>query len=168
MLETVFLGVLIIALALGNAFLSLAPKKKAANGFGVQGQDINNGLLPSNETAFPGQSSGAKLPAPSQRATAFEKELEREKIAFLGKRMARLEQLLLKMNSNGFLAQKLDNSNLGQRLKSLEEFKEKTRLEVAALKQRLDNSVPAEKRQVEAIPAVSNEKLHSLVFRSGR
>lgn len=165
MLTTVFLGVLIIALALGNAFLSLAPKRKAGNALIPREGAQSSEYFPSN-AAF--QFQGTKLPKASGRVAAFEKELEREKIAYLNKRMARLEQLLLKMNSSGFIAQKLGDSDLGQRLKTLEDFRERSRLEIAALKQRLDGNVPLEKKQLEEIPEISDEKLHSLVFRSGR
>jgi len=105
------------------------------------------------------------VPGPSLEDSSFEDQAERERVSCLGKRIERLERLLLKINNSAFIAQKLDGTNLAQRLKDLDLFKQNTRLEIAALRQRLDEIQPPKPREKQNIPDISDEKLHDLVFR---
>lgn len=180
MFETVFLSVLVVALALGNVFLSLlGPKRlrvlagkkgeqEAEQGFGqssVQDSFSEAAYLngPSEVKAFAvrGQvSNGLKC------KNSFDSEADKERIRHLGRRIDRLEQLLLKINSGDFLAQKVNATNFGQKLSDLEEFKQKTRLEIASLKQRLDDVKPVSEKKRQELPKLSDQRLHELVFRT--
>ena len=206
MLVTVFLSVLILALAMGNIFLSLTGTKRLEkvgqegngqlvfdNGF-VQSdvQDSFSEALPDadngnsisfdkaenggagNSLSF-GQAKG-KSSAPSfqqadsgaGKGPSFEQAAAGEKMAYLNKRLERLEQLLLKIDNSKFLAQKLNSTSLSKKLSGLDEFKQNTRLEIAALKQRLDKVQPVKKAKKPKVQDISDKKLRELVFRSSR
>ena len=178
MLETVFLGVLVLALLLGNAFLSITSPKRARR--------MPEGEMPELDAlagrAFPQQAvSGqsafeshalAQPPVLEQSFPAFEtkssfeEDVESERIDYLNRRMARLEQLLLKINGSKPLAEKINGSTLSQKLGDLDEFRQNTRLEIAALKQRLDKVQPVERKAKGNVPEISDEKLRDLVFRA--
>ena len=179
MSTTVFLSVLILALAFGNAFLSLVDPKRlrllSAKGMGSgamqAGPEIGLGLengpgLKRNLGIENGAVQG-KLPVSfgSGNALSFEERANRERMMYLNKRIERLEQLLLKINDSKFVAQKINGSNLFKKLKELEGFKQDTKLEIAALKQRLDKVQPRKKLKKPG-PEISDEKLRDLVFRA--
>jgi hypothetical protein len=150
MIETLFLVVLIVALAMGNAFLSLtSPKRLAKMSNGTNQRTQNQPLLPADESGL-----------------SFEERAERERVNYLSRRIERLEQLLLKLNKSDFLAQKINSTNLSQKLEELEEFKQNTRLEIAALKQRLDKISPEPEKKQNNVPEISDEKLREIVFRA--
>lgn len=161
MLVTVFLSVMIVALALGNAFLSLAgPKRLFLAKSGLREEELPEG----SERVFSGEALKPALAGPVQVPARGSSDSER--IAFLGKRIERLEQLLLKIDNSKFVAQKINATNLFQKLKELEQFKQDTRLEIAALKQRLDRVQPVKAKQKKNFPEISDEKLRRIVFRS--
>ena len=159
MLETVFLGVLVLALLLGNAFLSITSPKRARR--------MPEGEMPELDAlagrAFPQQAvSGqsafeshalAQPPVLEQSFPAFEtkssfeEDVESERIDYLNRRMARLEQLLLKINGSKPIAEKINGSTLSQ-------------------KQRLDKVHPVERKAKGNVPEISDEKLRDLVFRA--
>lgn len=174
MIETIFLIVLIFALVLGNIFLSLTSPKRLEK----MAQKANEkNLARSQENSSIGQSTLGNWQESQSRLTAehsqtfqakesdFAEDLEKEKANYLTKRIERLEQLLLKINNSKFIAQKLDATNLAQKLKDFDEFKQNTRLEIAALRQRLDKSHPQKEEVKQPIPDISDDKLHDLVFR---
>ncbi len=148
MLETLFLAVLIIALAMGNAFLSLTSPKRLAKM--AQGKN----------------QASQEMVCPSEPELSFEDRAEKERIEYLGRRIERLEQLLLKLDKSDFVAQKINTTNFSQKLEELEEFKQNTRLEIAALKQRLDKIQPESKKRPKPAPNLSDEKLREIVFRA--
>jgi uncharacterized small protein (DUF1192 family) len=154
-LVTVFLVVLVTALVLGNVFLTLLKP--------VQAQ------CPS--------SAAVRLEKPRPgvfRANgAFEEAVEKERIQLLGKRIDRLEGLLLRINGSHFLGKKLNGTVLGQKLNDFTQFKDNTKLEIAALKQevaRLKGALGMHKEPKQDDYQISDEKLHELVFqhRSGK
>ena len=185
MTTTVFLSVLILALALGNGFLSLVDPKRLRllsakgrilgempaipeNGFGLQnGFGSPNGLGPQKSLGIENGAVQGKLPVSfgSSRGLSFEERANRERMLYLNKRIERLEQLLLKINDSKFVAQKINGSNLFKKLKELEGFKQDTKLEIAALNQRLDKVQPRKKLKKPG-PGISDEKLRDLVFRA--
>ncbi len=204
MVVTIFLSVLILALFLGNAFLSLTDPKRlkaAAKHRKINRIDTRNstetingieaGLeskqyvqeedqetvqqkydfqetdeIQDNErrtlvakSKYDGNASLAK-PIPLEESSQI------ERVDYLNRRIARLEQLLLKLNGNGSIAQKINTTELTQKLDSFGEFKQNTKLEIAALKQRLDKIQPVEKKKTQNIPEISDKKLRDLVFRA--
>lgn len=180
MFETIFLTVLVIALALGNVFLSLLnPKRLERLSKAGEMQDGDSGLGQasvqdsfsesriSNEFPIGSQSTDrSKMLDDSTEKQDFDSNANRERIRYLGKRIDRLEQLLLKLNKSDFVAKKINSTNLGHKLSDIDKFKQKTRLEIAALKQRLDKVQPAARRSKELIPDISDKRLHELVFRT--
>ena len=184
MLETVFLSVLIVALALGNVFLSLTdPKRLLAartrqnpgNGPGFEnGPGLENGLAQSNildEFREAGESSQAAESRGSfgqvgEGRDSFEQAADRERVRHLNKRIERLEQLLLKINNSKFVAQKINGTNLYSKLRDLNQFKQDTGLEIAAMRQRLDKIQPLEKASKPKLSEISDKKLRDLVFRA--
>ncbi len=154
MLITVFLSVLVLALALGNLFLSITEPK------GLQSrakQENNSSLQIQQETALPATGDD------------FQRMADRERVRMLNKRIDRLENLLLRINNARFVAKKLNGTNLIQKLNGFEEFKQNTRLEIAALKQQLasmQKNKPKATRK--AVPETDDEKLHKLVYHSAR
>ncbi len=177
MLVTTFLAVLILALAIGNAFLSLTdPKRlqqkmlKESNSFpqgseGLDAQDSFNGEIPEMQGSQSFQKPAKKR---QSQDISFELAAERERIAHLNKRISRLEQLLLKINNPKFVAQKINGTNLGQKLSDLEQFKQNTKLEIAALRQRLDKIQPVKNKRKPRIPNIGDRKLREIVFRASR
>ena len=204
MIATIFLSVLILALFLGNAFLSLtdpkrlrvAAKKREINGIAKTNcTEAING----SETILENQQYAKEevqetvqqkynfqktdeikddkirtLVAKSKyernntlaKSIPLEESSQIERVDYLNRRIARLEQLLLKINGNGSITQKISTTELTQKLNSLGEFKQNTKLEIAALKQRLDKIQPVEKKKTENIPELRDEKLRDLVFRA--
>lgn len=175
MSTTVFLSVLILALAFGNAFLSLVNPKRLSL---LAAKDMNsgameaspeNGLGPEKSLSIENGAVQGNLPLSfsksSGRGLSFEERANRERMLYLNKRIERLEQLLLKINDSKFVAQKINGSSLFKKLKELEAFKQDTKLEISALKQRLDKIQP-QKNIKKPGPKISDEKLRELVFRA--
>jgi hypothetical protein len=161
MVVTTFLSVLILALFLGNVFLSLASPKRLRKQF----QAGLEGLPPEQLEARLVQEPSRAVVAAGPKQVSFEQRLGLEKFAHLNKRMDRLEQILLKLGSSKVLAKKLDATTLSRKMDDYGKFKETTRLEIAALKQRLDKVQPAPKKSKKNI-GISDEKLRDLVFRA--
>ncbi len=189
MIATIFLSVLILALFLGNAFLSLTDPKRLKvaakqqennipqNDFDLESQQVHETVqqkydfqeaeeIQGNESRtlvakskYEGNEFNAK-PIPLEESSQI------ERVDYLNRRIARLEQLLLKLNGNGVIAQKINTTELNQKLENLGEFKQNTKLEIAALKQRLDKIQPLEKKKKQNIPEISDKKLRDLVFRA--
>ncbi len=204
MVVTIFLSVLILALFLGNAFLSLTDPKRlkaAAKQREINGTDTTNSIetINGSETVLESQQYAQEevretvqqkynfqeteeiqnneskiLVAKSKydgntsltKSIPLEESSQVERVDYLNRRIARLEQLLLKLNGNGSIAQKINTTELTQKLDSLGEFKQNTTLEIAALKQRLDKIQPVEKKKKQNIPKISDKKLRDLVFRA--
>ena len=180
MFETVFLSVLVVALALGNVFLSLLDPRRlrvlsAKNRVQKPGQSLGQSSVQDSfsEATYLNSPSGGtgfavrgEVSNGSKGKSSFDSEADKERIRYLGRRIDRLEQLLLKINSNDFLAQKVNATNFGQKLSDLEEFKQKTRLEIASLKQRLDDVKPVSEKKMQETPKLSDQRLHELVFRT--
>ncbi len=202
MIATIFLSVLILALFMGNAFLSLTdPKRLKAMAKQQEINGVETGLesrqyvqeeLPIvQETMRPVQeavqqkydfSETGEITGTGQRALVvrskyagslpvvkpmpLEEATQIERVEYLNKRITRLEQLLLKLNENGSISQKINTADFNQKLNSLSEFKQNTRLEMAALKQRLDKIKPVEKKSKPNISEISDKKLRDLVFRA--
>jgi len=155
MLVTVFLVVLIIALAFGNILLSLLKP-------------------PMPEQPHPSTVENSTLENPRQGVfkanPAFELAADKERIQMLNKRIDRLESMLLKINGAKFLGKKLNGTVLGQRLNEFSEFKGNTKLEIAALKQELaalKSKLGVQGKKSKTDYAISNKKLHNLVFQGG-
>ncbi len=123
MLVTVFLSVMVLALVLGNVFLSVTKPGNAAAHL-----QATNPLENELQQTFQNSASSKQ---------AFEQAADRERTRMLNKRIDRLESLLLRINNAKFVARKLNGTNLVQRLNGFEQFKQDTRLEIAALKQQL-------------------------------
>lgn len=189
MITTVFLSVLILALALGNIFLSLTSPKRLqreesqADEGEFETASVQDSFIDTSQKVDDVESQevddgesqeveGVKEAEPGEigksRKASFEENAGMEKMDYLNKRVERLEQLLLKINNSKFVAQKINGTNLGQKLADLNEFKQNTRLEIAALKQRLDKVAPQEKKPKEKIPDISDEKLREIIFRANR
>lgn len=153
MLVTIFLVVLIIALVLGNILLGLLKPSKQLQ-----------------QQGYPAQSAQSQKKTSSvfKSSAVFEEAAEKERIGLLNKRIDRLESLLLKINGTKFLGKKLNGTVLGQKLVDFNEFKDNTKLEIAALKQELARvknqlGIKERKNPGEDYP-ISDEKLHELVF----
>lgn len=177
MLVTTFLAVLILALAIGNAFLSLTDPKRLqqkmlgeSNSFssGSESLDAQNSLNRTIQEIQGHQSFQKPAKKGQSQGISFELAAERERITYLNKRISRLEQLLLTINNSKFVAQKINGTNLGQKLSDLEQFKQNTKLEIAALRQRLDKIQPAKRERKPRIPNISDKKLREIVFRASR
>ena len=176
--ETLFLTVLVIALGLGNVFLSLTDPKRIKKLININKED-QSPVSELGQTTVQDSFSEAdtnlekggfvvrgKVLNRSLEHNSLDSEADRERIIYLGKRIDRLEQLLLKLNKSDFVAQKINSTNFGQKLSELDTFKQKTKLEIAALKQRLDEVKPVVKKQTKNISNISDKRLHELVFRT--
>jgi len=161
MVATTFLTVLILALALGNVFLSVASPQRLQK-LAKESPKRQKQGLDSSQTSLQNSLSQES----ESQAMSFEEQAEKEKIGYLYKRIDRLEQLLLKLDSSKFVAQKINGTNLGQRLQEFDEFKQNTKLEIAALKQRFDKMQPVKKSNEKKASEISDEKLRDLVFRA--
>jgi len=204
MIATIFLSVLILALFLGNAFLSLTDPKRlkiATKQREINGTDTTNNTetINGSETVLEsGQYAQEEVQETVQQKYDFqemgkikdtgsrtlvakskydgnntlvksiplEESSQVERVDYLNRRIVRLEQLSLKLNGNGSIAQKINTTEFTQKLNSLGEFKQNTKLEIAALKQRLDKIQPVEKKKTQNIPEISDKKLRDLVFRA--
>jgi hypothetical protein len=191
MLETVFLSVLVIALLLGNSFLSLTDPKRlllkrarksdglrqnAGEKQAIQLQRPAMEPLSMQQRPFQGlpeaQAPFSLTPVFGQDASpmakpmpSFEGTAERARIDYLNRRIARLEQLLLKISGSKPIAEKIKVPELSKKLGDLDEFRQNTGLEIAALKQRLDRIQPVETRPKASVPEISDERLRDIVFR---
>ncbi|MBN2067909.1 MAG: hypothetical protein JW744_05565 [Candidatus Diapherotrites archaeon] len=153
MLVTVFLGVMVLALFLGNVFLSItSPKRQQPL------QDVRFSQEP-----MPKEANGFKNPDKGLQEIA-----ERERLRMLNKRIDRLESLLLKIGSASPVAGSLESAGLPKKLKSLEEFQQNTKLEIAALKQQLREIIPEKPKQANFEPSVDDERVHNLVYHAGK
>jgi len=170
MVVTTFLGVLILALFLGNVFLSVASPKRLQKQFrgeldGVAQDELEAGFLQGQSQAVGAAALTVASAGTVANQASFEQRLGSEKMALLNKRLDRLEQILLKLSSSEVLAQKLDATTLSKKMDDYSKFKETTRLEIAALKQRLDKVQPVPKKDKKAVE-ISDKKLRDLVFRA--
>lgn len=156
MIATVFLAVLVLGLALGNVFLALTSPERAARQLSKE-----NGKL-----GLAVQESDAESNEMQESQLSFEQAADKERIRMLNKRIERLEQLLLKINNSKFIARKLNGTGLYQKLSNFDQFKQDTKLEIAALRQRLDRIQPQKKKPKPDLPKISDEKLRDLVFRA--
>lgn len=181
MLETVFLAVLVLALLLGNAFLSIISPKRAVPVARLvpEGSNPGQGALAGQTVLRPvfsgqGASEQAVEQSPVSRQNlplagqepSFEDSVKNERIEYLGRRIARLEQLLLKLNGSKPIAAKIKVSRLSQKLDDLDDFRQNTKLEIEALKQRLDSLQPVQSKAKDSFPEISDEKLREIVFRA--
>ncbi len=167
MVVTTFLGVLILAFFLGNVFLSITSPKRLQKQFQGELDEVTQEEMEAGFVQASSQPVGAAVASagtvPNQ--ASFEQRLGFEKRALLNKRVDRLEQILLKLSSSNVLAQKLDATTFSKKMDGYSKFKETTRLEIAALKQRLDKVQPVSKKAKKNIE-ISDKKLRDLVFRA--
>ena len=139
MFETLFLTVLVIALGLGNVFLSLTDPKRIEKLITANKED-QNPVSELGQTTVQDSFSEAdnnlenggfavrgKVLNGSHKYNSLDSEADKERIIYLGKRIDRLEQLLLKLNKSDFVAQKINSTNFGQKLSDLDAFKQKTK-----------------------------------------
>jgi len=164
---TLFLVVLIVGLVLGNVFLSLTSPRRIQRALmaenGLQELSSESDFVPYNAPS----STSAEFDQPPMIAPpSLEQQVVKDRFVHLNKRMDRMEQLLLKINESKFLAQKLNGTNLVQKLNKVDKFQQTTKLEIAALNQRLDKILPEKKRVKKPGPGISDEKLREIVFRS--
>ena len=181
MLVTIFLGILIVALVLGNIFLSIAKPKKIEeallreiggkeNSMALLQQMQNNkNIAASNQLLQQGKIRPAFV---SAEQPDFQQMAEMERTRMLNKRVDRLESLLLKMNGAKFVSYKLNGTNLAQKLSGLEEFKQNTSLEIAALKQQLaalkGNELSEENEEETELSQADSERAHAIVYRGSK
>ncbi len=148
MVLTVFLVILVLALIFGNIFLSIIAPRRMERILGGQ------------------NAPPAKNPVQGARAASDEEPFD-DRVKMLNTRIERLENILLRLNKTQFVAQKLNGTSLYQKITDLEEFKQNTKLEIAALRQQLGTvSQQPVVRSVAGAPPVDDERLHKLVFRS--
>ena len=153
MLITVFLVVLIVSLLLGNLLLSLLKPKPAQAGYPA-------------DSAKPKPSSGLFKPN-SNLSSPHNKQ----NISSITNRIDRVEKLLLRANAPKFIGKNLDSTVLGKKMNDFTQFKTNTKVEIEALKEEVaklktELGVKEKKRPGEDFE-ISDDKLHSLVFRSG-
>lgn len=145
MILTVFLAILVLALVLGNAFLTIASPSRLAGTANLR-------------------------PSPAERKEAPDGEgSDSDRIKVLHKRIERLEGLLLRLNNKEFVAKKFNGTNICQKINDLEEFRQNARLEIAALKQQVasnGNGHFARERGKKEIARIEPERLHKIVYRS--
>ncbi len=177
MLVTIFLGILIVALILGNIFLSIAKPKKIEEALLreigrkensralLQQMQNNKNIAASNQLLQQGKIRPAFV---SAEQPDFQQMAEMERTRMLNKRVDRLESLLLKINGAKFVSYKLNRTNLAQKLSGLEEFKQNTELQIAALKQQLaalkGNHLPEENEEETELSQADSERAHAIVY----
>ena len=181
MLVTIFLGILIAALILGNIFLSIAKPKKIEEALLreigskensralLQQMQNNKNIAASNHLLQQGKIRPAFV---SAEQPDFRQMAEMERARMLNKRVDRLENLLLKMNGAKFVSYKLNGANLEQKLSGLEEFRQNTSLEIAALKQQLaalkGNELPEENEEEIELSAADEKRAHAIVYHGNK
>ncbi len=136
MVITVFLAVLVLALLIGNILLSATIPGKKHESLEELAKRISRQAKPND------LGGDAKQ---------------------LKERIGRLENLLLRVNNAEFLGKKLDGTKLAQKLKELSEFKQNAKIEIAALKERLDEIYPVKPKN-QGVPDISDEKLHEIIY----
>ena len=145
MILTVFLAILVLALILGNAFLTIASPSRLAR-------------------------TAKRQPSLAECKAASDGEgSDSDRIKALHKRIERLEGLLLRLNNKEFVAKKFNGTNLCQKINDLEEFRQNARLEIAALKQQVasnGNGHFSGERGKKEIAQIEPERLHKIVYRS--
>ncbi len=156
MIIAVFLGVLVLALLIGNALLFFIPKKNSQKiSLNTQGSAVAY-AIPETQ----GLSSGTINPAVKTLVTE-------ERISLLNKRIARLEEIV-SMQGKGIGTDA--EMEFAQKIIDLQESRRQAHLEIEALKQRLAGlrkelslePDDTKKRTGEDIP---KEQLHALAFR---
>ncbi|HLD59158.1 MAG TPA: hypothetical protein VI977_06030 [archaeon] len=155
MIETVFLGVLILALVIGNLLLFIVPKKQLPQR-AQQASTANNSMQPAESTGFE--------VSPAVKALVLE-----ERLGILNKRLERLEGIISHEGGN---VQEKSSIVIAKRLVELEEAKRRMHIEIEALKQRLSRvreelRLPDDaKKKIEL--GISEEKLHELAFNTAK
>lgn len=142
MIVTAFLAVLTLALLIGNAFLFFIPKKPKNHAPGTA-RTYQPQIIPAQETRDTGTTSQAV------KTLVFE-----ERINLLNKRIARLEETSLQQKNPS----------------DFREFKNNTRIEIEALKQRLSSlrkelNLEPDDLKKKPYEEISNEKIQALVYR---
>lgn len=159
MIVTVFLGVLVLAMVLGNALLFFVPKKPSS------------GPLASSPAESPETTTMLVSAQPSEFAgnnAKVESLVVDERIGLLNKRVSYLEGEILKLKNNGAVN---NDSVVARKLFALEEFKRNAHIEVEALKERLsalrkELNLPEKEKKNNF--EISDKKLHSLAFNQGK
>jgi hypothetical protein len=155
MIITVFLGIFVLALLIGNGLLFFIPKKTSEKT--VPSAQYCKNISPTQETQGPGGTNSAV------KALVVE-----ERINLLNKRLARLEEIGSMPSRN---ITTITENEFAQKILDLQEFKHNSRIEIEALKQRLaelrkELNLEPDNAKKRAETSISREKLHALAFRS--
>jgi predicted nuclease with TOPRIM domain len=180
MLETLFLGVLIIALIIGNLLLFFTNPKNSSNFMPKNSTSLQEELK--QQVLFSSKNNEIQQSIPStviEEAYLNQSKIRalEEKIRLAHYRLNDLEKTI--KNNNNFLIQKLDFSRFEKKLKQFEEFKSNTVIELAALKQIINelkaNSKNSNKQELKKEFEKANkkiddleERIKSIVFRAGK
>ena len=156
MIETVFLGVLILALVIGNLLLFIVPKKQLQQK--THQERVNAQVQPAESTGFEVNSA--------VKALVLE-----ERLGILNRRLERLEGFI--SNSGSASVSEKSGIVIAKRLVELEESKRRMHIEIEALKQRLSKvreelRLPADDSKKKIGLGISEEKLHELAFNTAK
>ncbi|MDP6670227.1 MAG: hypothetical protein QGI60_00230 [archaeon] len=153
MIITVFLVVLVVSLILGNLLLSLLKPKPVASA------EHSMPRASSKHSSDSFKPNSVSSPQPNKQS-----------IFSISNRIDRVEKLLLRANAPKFIGKKLDSTVLGRKMSDFTEFKTNTKVELEALKEdvaKLKSELGVkEKKRPGGDFEISDDKLHSLVFRS--
>lgn len=117
----IFLVVLIIALAIGNALLSISnPESESKNP--SQPSGISNSSLKSGNY-------GNAMPS----------NFNSNQLNGLNRRVDRVENLLLKLGNSDEVAKKVAELKLSQKVNELSEFRQSAKIELEALNEKIDS-----------------------------
>ncbi|MBN1940813.1 MAG: hypothetical protein JW772_01380 [Candidatus Diapherotrites archaeon] len=153
MIVTVFLGVLILALVLGNGLLFFIPKHRGFSGqIPLQGSGI------SEETAFI-----------DNRNPEISKLVMDERISLLNRRLERIEQILLRLNGKEYSGKV--SPAVARKIVALEDYKRNSHIEIQALKERMDSfdrhlNISSKRSSGKEVD-ISDERLRDMVFNKG-
>ncbi len=148
---TVFLLILITALLLGNALLSMLKPRAEPD----KRQSVKSEMR-------------ARIAASASKHFPAQGRAKQENVDELNKRIERVENLLLKVNGSQFLGKKLNGTVLGRKLNDFVQFKNNTKIEIEALKEDLANTkkdLGVKEKEPKENYKISDEALHNLVFR---
>ena len=171
MIVTIFLIVMIVALFLGNAFLALTkPEPKERNGFSMVKDEYFDD--DDDEEALITSPPGRNYTPPAVNFADSSLKALNQKVVMAHMRLDKIESAVLQIAKGSSGIDNESNLKLAKKLDSLINFKDSSRIEIQALKDRV---IELEKRN-NISPKIRNdeeteelkEKIHNIVYRGGK
>ena len=180
---TVFLLVLIFALILGNVFLSIATPAQSSDLQGLIGKadmlKLSNADGQNNPTLdYPENLDNLAVPDTASFSsagginaddnTSLDLPLDLSSVSMgseeLIRRIDRIERILINFNNPSFFNKKLVDTEFYEKLEGFRDFKNDSRIQIAALKQQLEKIHPAKTKNKNTVSSTEAKRIHELAY----